>query len=398
MKKILLISANIILIFTIKLNGQTECSELLKYGIYDYFHASENISSFSILKSSLNSLFLKSQKDKEGGKLDGEYKLFSGGASYSRGQVESLYKLMNKLNISESEFNSTIETIQTTINPNVLHAYNECKKLSEESGLKIRASMSPDNVSAITFDISFSKEFTTSIQVRGLETLSTDGKDDCFICDDEKDFGKIAKMGGILKRDEKYSLTCTRKKLVNPITTADGKVIIAKEGLIKIKTNIGNYTLWIPAIEHEKPIPRNIGEVITSMLTEKEFSYLNGNEDWVLADGREVNRESAYCRATGRNYVPDLRGVFLRGKNHSRNDEYQNPDDLPLGTPQKDSFKTHNHHHYVVGWGDGGEPDSRHGKTAGNSPRNHWPETTENSGGNETRPKNVTVNFYIKIN
>jgi hypothetical protein len=109
-------------------------------------------------------------------------------------------------------------------------------------------------------------------------------------------------------------------------------------------------------------------------------------------DGRNVNG-SKYASITGTSVIPDGRGQFLRGKNNGRGDGQENPaGDLIIGTQQTDEFKSHFHsmagsflNNGLAGGGQGVLTQS--GAT-----------NTGDTGGLETRPKNITVNFFIKIN
>lgn len=387
----------ILLAFSSPIYGQSDCSELLQYGIYNHFHMSESVSNYSKLKSALQNVYSKYQQESQGGSVEAEYKLFSGGASYSAQQIESLYKLMNSSDMSESDFNSNLNIVQSTISPHILNAYNECKKLSDNSGLKIKASMSPDNSSAISFDIYFRNVWSGSTPVvKGLETKSVNGEDDCFIC--EGDLKDIAEQQASLNMNERYSLTCYRQKLSSPRKTHEGKYIIAEEGLIKIKTSMGNYTLWVPAVELRTEIPKTIGEVIPSMLTEEQFYNLNGSENFVLADGREIGENNAYFAVTGKRSVPDLRGIYLRGKNYNRSTQTGNPQgDLALGEYQADMIGSHTHpyrdYHANL-------PAGIHSGHVRENPGHNEDKsrTTAPTGGAETRPRTVTVNYFIRIN
>jgi hypothetical protein len=149
-----------------------------------------------------------------------------------------------------------------------------------------------------------------------------------------------------------------------------------------------------------------VGDVKTSMLTEAQFQAQH-NDTWVLMDGRGVGG-STYETITGSSTIPDARGQFLRGKNNGRADGQENPDgDVALGTYQADEFASHNH-----GGGNHNHTYNKGGSDAFNGPfsdstndQNPPDGVTDNSGviintegGNETRPKNVTINYFIKIN
>ena len=151
-----------------------------------------------------------------------------------------------------------------------------------------------------------------------------------------------------------------------------------------------------------------IGEIKQSMLDLAKFTEENLGE-WVLADGRNV-AGSTYEAFTGNSNVPDLRGVFLRGKNNGRSDSNQNPDgEKNLGDFTGDAIR--NITGYVSGFavsrGYGGNTS---GALSSNIISGY--NTADSSGGGrdltinaslvvptalDNRPKNVTVNFFIKI-
>lgn len=158
-----------------------------------------------------------------------------------------------------------------------------------------------------------------------------------------------------------------------------------------------------------------VGSVVASMLTEGQFQTEIGNLSapfiWILADGRNV-AGSTYNTVTGNTTVPDLRAVFVRGKDNGRG---LNPDgNLALGTFTAAKFASHTHG--VT------DPGHSHGLT---QPRgcsdpgggNQAPPsdgafsinpiavasattgvTVNSTGGNDTSPMSVTLNYFIRIN
>ena len=119
-------------------------------------------------------------------------------------------------------------------------------------------------------------------------------------------------------------------------------------------------------------------------------------EGWLMADGSPVpegDEYSALSALVGAN-VPDLRGMFLRGKNNDRSDEWKDPDGgRELGSYQASANKAHHHTVAVrqnsvgmVDW----EPARGHFGTASSV-------STSSSGGDESRPNNTAVNYIIKI-
>lgn len=134
-----------------------------------------------------------------------------------------------------------------------------------------------------------------------------------------------------------------------------------------------------------------VGDIIQSMLTEEQFIAENG-AGWVLADGRSV-AGTKYATLIGAS-VPDLRGRFLRGKNYTRVSG-GNPDgDLNLGQEQGDQYKSHDHNVAAGNYASFNAGNISRGATGGTTLN----QSTGLQGGNETRPANTTVNFFIKIN
>lgn len=133
-----------------------------------------------------------------------------------------------------------------------------------------------------------------------------------------------------------------------------------------------------------------VGTIIHSMLTTTQFSAEYG-DNWVLADGRSV-AGTKYASVTGSSTIPDMRGTFLRCKD---NGSTRNADgDLALGTYTDDKFETHTHTIIsVVGTSSGfiGHRYENVDSSQGNIP-------TNSTGGNETSPKSIIVNFFIRIN
>lgn len=163
-----------------------------------------------------------------------------------------------------------------------------------------------------------------------------------------------------------------------------------------------------------------VGDIIHSMLTEEQFILENGG-GWVLADGRDVTG-SKYATVTGNTTVPDMRGQFLRGKNNTRSDGQENPDgDVALGNQANDAMQritgqwqtprfaggatniNNQTSVYSLSIGtsrpgilDGTFRDSNL-VTFDNSAGGKYKTDGDGSGNGETRPKNITVNIFIKI-
>jgi hypothetical protein len=152
-----------------------------------------------------------------------------------------------------------------------------------------------------------------------------------------------------------------------------------------------------------------IGAVVHSMLTEAQFQG-EASTNWILADGRSVSG-STYSIITGFSNVPDLRGVFLRGKNNGRTDygldAGNEAGDVPLGTPQGDRYRYHGHLLDVplIGTIAAAIPTTVNEGTIAKDTGSEYliqgivgTLGSDQNPGNETQPRNVTVNIFIRVN
>lgn len=168
-----------------------------------------------------------------------------------------------------------------------------------------------------------------------------------------------------------------------------------------------------------------VGTVIASILEPKIFLSNGRNKKWHLADDSAIPLDSAYkkivenANIAKKDRLPDLRGVFLRGMNVGRSDGKEDPEGSKrvAGSFQASATKlprsaftgvtnvagkhTHSHkapRNYNSGGGDHAraKPD---GSSTTNPSGNHKHTVTINGGGDvETRPRNVAIYFYIKVN
>lgn len=162
-----------------------------------------------------------------------------------------------------------------------------------------------------------------------------------------------------------------------------------------------------------------IGTIISSMLPPEAFERQYGRA-WVLADGSRVANTSGYFNVTGNNRIPDLRGLFLRGVNGARADgkgdtlgenrdvgSYQDYATARPETPFSGSTNTTGEHTHTydkarpynsaTGSHDRAKNSGNTGTTAASGEHSHSFVVTE-GGDSETRPRNVSVYFYIKVN
>lgn len=169
-----------------------------------------------------------------------------------------------------------------------------------------------------------------------------------------------------------------------------------------------------------------VGTIVSSLLPPELFNArVDGPKSfdpqktvWILADGQTNISGSKLHKLTNKEKTPDLRAMFLRGMSDRRTDNFADPEGLKrdVGSQQssmtalpQNMFKgvateTSIGRQYSVepgveghSFGYGNHPLKVGGD--GQSPRPHSHGVLINEGGDiETRPNNVAVFFYIKIN
>ena len=156
-----------------------------------------------------------------------------------------------------------------------------------------------------------------------------------------------------------------------------------------------------------------VGSVETSLLPPSVFAQVVGDPEvfdpttskWVLANGRDVSG-SLFATVTGGTIIPDMRGMFLRGLNVGRDDGLEDPaGERIAGDTQEDAFQGHGHEHQRssnAGYtktgtflGAYGIPEYQDGRILEPSDLPGYGPVRYDV---ETRPKNVAVYYYIKIN
>lgn len=149
-----------------------------------------------------------------------------------------------------------------------------------------------------------------------------------------------------------------------------------------------------------------VGTIVASILTPEEFAKAVGDpsnlglaqSNWTLANGKDV-AGTDYVEVAGKSSVPDLQGVFLRGQNNGR---FPNVEQIALGEYRQDVVGFHTHNQAVF------NPNSPNQKNDAGIVYDTTHRTTvtpdllvkpDGTGlGPETVPKNVTVNYFIRIN
>ena len=180
---------------------------------------------------------------------------------------------------------------------------------------------------------------------------------------------------------------------------------LLESGVNRAKTILQSDSVLVP-----------IGTVVSSLLSPDQLDRIYpGGQFWVHwapADGNatKIDPSTPYAMALnsigdGDNalHPPDLRGMFLRGLNtfhadNTRIDGRGDPDSpsrTSAGEYQTDAFKGHSHDvNFHAGGKSAGGP---HRDIEYGTPNGDQLVTTTRAGAAETRPRNVSVYFYIRI-
>lgn len=160
------------------------------------------------------------------------------------------------------------------------------------------------------------------------------------------------------------------------------------------------------AQEQTKPCEGKVGDVKYSVLDFDKFTKLNGKE-WVEMDGRSAENSDLALSEPLIKIIPDARGVFVRGMNGNRDENTGDVDkNRAVGQLQLDSFQGHKHIsnpnialYYNKRANDNQE--KRHvvtGDVATNSEGKFEAGFGTPRISKETRPRNIALYTYIKIN
>ena len=158
------------------------------------------------------------------------------------------------------------------------------------------------------------------------------------------------------------------------------------------------------------------------------FAGTSAPEGWAMCDGSEVSRtdNAALFAAIGETYgvgdgsttfnLPDMRGEFLRGLDNMGTAAGARGKDVDgtartVGQAQSHAFGSHNHQVYgtSVANSDGSVQTTQRARSLGGQNTNlggygyrntfgvSGAQIVQNTGGTETRPANMAINYIIKL-
>ena len=370
------------------------CLTLLSDGLTNNYVDQNGLSFFSDSRSYFLSEKFKS--DYKNGKWNGGISIVTDGipigldAGASEDKLKQFQEKIQKATSVEVRLETFSTISRSTLDIELAEAFNNCLAIKENFGLSIMAN----------------GEKTIEVTIRYKAVSSNDRKPLISSVD----------LLGISEID-KQELLKGRLRKGTPL--ADGIAFTAtripgEEFLIALNTSNGlSIVKRVESEENANGSNLPIGTVIASMLDFDAFSKLTKNNarsgvwspkksKWAPCDGRLLmgsKYHELWAGSIGAN-APDLRGVFLRGLNQFDIQEQAvvssgqaNPQNMKRGQYQSDEIKSHSHTYKS------GEKKNVSGK--GSKSEYAWGPftyTTNSTGGEETRPKNVSVYYYIRIN
>ncbi|MCB9192819.1 MAG: hypothetical protein H6603_11060 [Flavobacteriales bacterium] len=337
------------------------------------------------------------------------------GLSGSQAEQDAVSKLSKGSKLSTAEFALLEEENSQIISSEMMDSYKACLAICDKGGIEFDVDRpSPPLFDEFSIGIKYNRSDLKKapkiqeIKVTPSEAFTISGA----LQDTVSGSGMLPDYTWIWA---KFVRSISNKKRLQEGTN---DYVVADKATIDVFTSDGKITIKVPAIyAPDTTLSYGVGDIIASMLSPGEFYNNHKGQRWMLCDGDVCPLNTEYRKYIDNNLpgqngrVPNLQGVFLRGKNNKRNTVLGNPDgDLELGAYQADSFKKHNHgggdHSHVQLYkpkalkasetpndGEGlfhaGTKEGRTTKQSG--------EIIDAEGSGETRPRNVTINYFIRI-
>lgn len=385
--------------------GSEHCRLILQGGLYKNLNIVKTGNFFQDLKTYFASSNFK--QDLRDGKWGGSIGVvidsvpISIGANASDSQISTFQQqITNATSLTVAQ--SFYDQVQMAV-PDVELArqYTECLEKTAEFGFKVIPTV---NERDVIFIVSYRKQNTVDAMPKVM----------LFNVKNGSNVSKSFNVGDFLQ--DSNAITSDRDP--------------EKDLTLTLQTDKGTVVYPVPAdpAGFNKDVP--VGTIISSFLNWTEFQIITQNNaanpsgpfwssrfsKWAPADGRPVPT-SKFSTAASQVNVPDLRAMFLRGLNSfDPNDEpapvdpnKKDPDPRNRGSYQVDIFAKHDHgggnHSHETGIWNGaattfGGPVFRFedNNAQFRKPVKDSGTIIKPEGGAETRPKNVAIFYYIRIN
>ncbi len=400
----------LVLLLGVSLNLSAQdckCDKLLQDGLYSFTKMTKTESFSKDIRSYYLSETFKS--DMKSGKWGSSLTIPIKGIPFSIGMNDSEDKfseLRTKL-LEVTELNIDSGSVQTSFgsipNTSLYEAFVECNRICVQDGSGFIQGKNLETEDAVVFTIYYKPSSPSDPMPKVISF-------------------NVLPEGSIVSGN-----LAVNQSLTSFTTLVTCRRPIDKDLILTLQTDRGAISSKAYAQENissNKELP--IGTIIASYLNFEQFNTATKNNEkspggiwtsnkskWAPCDGRPVPN-SKFQILTSVNSIPDLRGTFLRGLNTF--DPYQpvpnissdksDPDSRVVGSHQSDAFQGHKHltQDNIAVYQGREAPNTPHQRhTVTGSPASNTAGTVDAGYGtprlsNETRPKNIAVYYYIKIN
>jgi phage-related tail fiber protein len=403
--------------------GQDQCVALLRHGLYNTYRSTSGNSSLTSAKSDFCNAYSQFKQSGQSASLEASYKVFSGSASYSQQNVESLASQACGSSSSYSQADAALDTLSQVIDGGAIDAYEKCVEAGKV-GLMYKIIPSEVSANTISVEVYYQQKGTPTSQRIDKVTISQDNgisKNQSVQCAGTL-FDRGNQVGGVTLTSEVLSMVCTR----SGANTSAGafpflnRQVYAAPVTIAVHTNMGIIQAELSTLPVTPAPPPPVFTPVGSVVA---FAGEKEPDGWLICDGRLLSR-SGYPElfgAIGTRHghgdavttfnLPDYRGRFLRGADAGAGVDPGDQRTAPkpggatgssVGSIQADSFLNHTHSLSITGGliAQNGVANIAPGFSQGGwfGPNTGYGSVkAEQSGGTETRPKNSAVTFLIRV-
>ncbi|MDX2266905.1 MAG: tail fiber protein [Bryobacter sp.] len=341
--------------------AQDGCADLLRFGIFNQYRYLHKGASFNNDRANFCSAYESYKTNKNEAALSASYQMFTGSAQGSTQQMEALATSTCSGSSSETFSDSEIQILQTTVDPNIVNGYNDCKKLSS-AGLKYKIATDNENPNWVQISLYFAQGpgSAKDAQVRRVE-INTSVPGQKASCSGDL-YTKVADGRPLQLTNEVVTMNCTRAmdhSADNPLAFM-GEKVLAAPVIVTVDTNIGPVNATFSKVPLKKPAPDTsivpIGTVISfAGLTPPPPGWkLCNGESLKIAEYPDLfkslqNTYGGNVRE-GTFNLPDYRGRFLRGLDDGANRDQERANLLTqaglqraLGHVEGEYIGKHNH-------------------------------------------------------
>jgi hypothetical protein len=259
------------------IEAQSECAQLLKFGVFSHVKEASNFDSYEQVQSSLCEIYDQYKREGMSSSVKARYKvIFKGGASFSNEQVEKTFKLYCEENMEISEDSRFTTFERRFVDPALMDAYVECVEANKNG---IIFEMRPTD--------EYFRQVTFVLKPKGggpfpdIKSVSWD-EDKLEVKNDELYQAALAKE----ELNEAYTFRVERIDIRNKPFSDGIDSLLAPAHNLDINIDNEVYIIKFPSIPHD--VNRGQGPKYQSGFTDMGFmvSATTPNPEWSLHEGK----------------------------------------------------------------------------------------------------------------